>query len=111
MNRLLIDYWREWRPDILRWIAAILIFALFAWVIVDYFDYFDSCLNHASCVTGALGQVTFPRTFAPWLAEFDVPPHVVGRLLNHRLGTNKTHKRVLDHLRVGRKKYEKAARQ
>jgi hypothetical protein len=29
-----------------------LIFALFAWVIIDYFDYFDSCLNHASCVTG-----------------------------------------------------------
>ena len=47
-----LDYWREWRPDILRWIAAILIFALFAWVIVDYFDYFDSCLNHASCATG-----------------------------------------------------------
>ena len=42
MNRLLIDFWREWRPDILRWIAAILIFALFAWVIVDYFDFFDS---------------------------------------------------------------------
>jgi hypothetical protein len=49
MNRLLIDHWREWRPDILRWIAVILIFALFAWFIVDYFDYFDSCLNHASC--------------------------------------------------------------
>ena len=41
MNRLLIDYWREWRPEILRWIAAILIFALFAWVIVDYFDFFQ----------------------------------------------------------------------
>jgi hypothetical protein len=52
MNRLWIDYWREWRPDILRWIAAILIFALFAWVIVDYFDFFDSCVNNASCVTG-----------------------------------------------------------
>jgi len=49
MNRLLIDCWRQWRPDILRWIAAILIFALFAWFIIDYFDYFDSCLNHASC--------------------------------------------------------------
>ena len=47
MNRLLIDYWREWRPDILRWIAAILMFALFAWVIVDYFDFFDSCVNRA----------------------------------------------------------------
>jgi len=41
MNRLLTDYWREWRPDILRWIAAVLIFALFAWVILDYYDYFD----------------------------------------------------------------------
>ncbi len=41
MNRLLIGYWREWRPDILRWIAAALIFALFAWVMLDYFDYFD----------------------------------------------------------------------
>jgi hypothetical protein len=49
---LLIDYWREWRPDVLRWIAAILIFALFAWFIVDYFDFFDPCLNNASCVTG-----------------------------------------------------------
>ena len=28
------------RPDIFRWIAAILIFALFAWVIVEYFDFF-----------------------------------------------------------------------
>ena len=55
MSRLLIDYWREWRPDILRWIAGILIFTLFAWFIIDYFDYFDSCLNHASCVTGGLG--------------------------------------------------------
>ena len=37
MNRLLVDYWREWRPDILRWVAAsaLLIFALFAWFIVD----------------------------------------------------------------------------
>ena len=33
-------------------IAAILIFALFAWVIVEYFDFFDSCVNNASCVTG-----------------------------------------------------------
>jgi hypothetical protein len=49
MNRQLVDYWREWRPDILRWIGAILIFPLFAWVIVDYFDFFDSCVNHASC--------------------------------------------------------------
>jgi hypothetical protein len=49
---LLIDYWREWRPDVLRWIAAILIFALFAWFIADYFDFFDPCLNNASCVTG-----------------------------------------------------------
>jgi hypothetical protein len=40
MNRLLIDYWRARRPDILRWIAAILIFALFALFIVGYFDYF-----------------------------------------------------------------------
>ena len=52
MNRLLIDYWKQWRPDILRWIAAILIFALFAWIIVDYFDFFDSCLNDASCAKG-----------------------------------------------------------
>jgi methylglutaconyl-CoA hydratase len=29
--------------------AGGLIFALLAWFIVDYFDYFDSCLNHASC--------------------------------------------------------------
>ena len=55
MSRLLIDYWREWRPEILRWSAAILIFTLFAWFIIDYFDYFNSCLNHASCVTGGLG--------------------------------------------------------
>ena len=41
MKRLLIDYWRQWRPDILRWIAATLIFALFAWIIVDYFDFFE----------------------------------------------------------------------
>jgi len=47
MNDLLISYWRQWRPDILRWIAAILIFALFAWVMLrsseglDYFDKFD----------------------------------------------------------------------
>ena len=41
MNRLLIDYWREWRPEILRWLAAILIFGLFAWVMLDYYDYFD----------------------------------------------------------------------
>ena len=47
-----LDYWREWRPDILRWAAAILIFALFAWIIVDYFDFFDSCLNRASRVSG-----------------------------------------------------------
>ena len=52
MKKLLIDYWREWRPDILRWIAAILISALFAWFIGDYFDYFDSCLNRASCAKG-----------------------------------------------------------
>jgi hypothetical protein len=49
---VLIDYRRQWRPDILRWIAAILIFALFAWIIVDYFDVFDSCLDNASCVRG-----------------------------------------------------------
>jgi len=49
MKKLLIDYWREWRPDILRSIAAILIFALFDG---DYFDYFDSCLNRASCAKG-----------------------------------------------------------
>jgi len=41
MNKLLIGYWREWRPDILRWIAAIVVFALFAWIMVDYYDYFD----------------------------------------------------------------------
>jgi hypothetical protein len=41
MNRLLIGYWRELRPDILRWIVAILIFAVFAWGILDYYDYFD----------------------------------------------------------------------
>jgi len=41
MNKLLTDYWRDWRPDIYRWIAAIAIFALFAWIMVDYHDYFD----------------------------------------------------------------------
>ena len=51
MNKLLIDYWREWRPDIYRWIAAIAIFALFAWIMVDYHDYFDRCENDALACT------------------------------------------------------------
>jgi hypothetical protein len=41
MNSLLIAYWREWRPYVFRWTAAILIFALFALVMEEYFDYFD----------------------------------------------------------------------
>jgi outer membrane protein OmpA-like peptidoglycan-associated protein len=41
MNRRLIGYWREWRSDILRWIAAIVIFALFAWVMSVLYDYFS----------------------------------------------------------------------
>jgi hypothetical protein len=49
MNRTLIDYLQQWRPDILRWIAAILVFAVFAWVMSFYFGNFDSCLNNASC--------------------------------------------------------------
>jgi len=38
---LLIAYWREWRPYIFRWIAAILIFALFAFFMEEYFNYFE----------------------------------------------------------------------
>jgi hypothetical protein len=49
MNTTWIDYLRQWRPDILRWIAAIVIFAVFAWVMLDYSDIFDACLNNASC--------------------------------------------------------------
>jgi hypothetical protein len=45
----MIDHLRQWRPDFLRWIAAILIFAVFAWVMLGYFGNFDSCLNKASC--------------------------------------------------------------
>jgi hypothetical protein len=51
MNRPLIDYWWDRRPDILRWIAAIAIFALFAWIMADYYDYFDRCVNDASACT------------------------------------------------------------
>jgi hypothetical protein len=49
MNRTLINYLRQWRPDILRWIAVVLIFAVFAWIMLDYFYRLDSCLNTASC--------------------------------------------------------------
>jgi hypothetical protein len=49
MNRTLIDYLRQRRPDILRWSAAIVVFAVFAWVMLEYFGNFDSCLNRASC--------------------------------------------------------------
>ena len=67
MNRTLIDYLRQWRPDILRWIAAILIFAVFAWVMLDYFGDFDSCLNNASCDQAAarenLSWWPLPRRF------------------------------------------------
>jgi hypothetical protein len=44
---MLTSYWREWRPDILRWIAAIAIFAVFAAFMVwssrgeDYFASFE----------------------------------------------------------------------
>ena len=51
MNKLLIAYWRDWRADIYRWIAAIAIFALFAWVMADYYDYFDRCVNDALVCT------------------------------------------------------------
>jgi hypothetical protein len=47
----LIDYWQMWRPEILRWIAAVVIFALFAWGVSEYFDYSDACLNNASCAS------------------------------------------------------------
>jgi hypothetical protein len=49
MNTMWIDHLRQWRPDILRWIAAIVVFAVFAWVMLEYFSTFDSCLNRASC--------------------------------------------------------------
>jgi hypothetical protein len=41
MNNLLTAYWQEWRPAIYRWAAAIVIFALFAFVMEEYFDLFD----------------------------------------------------------------------
>ena len=44
MNDQLISYWRQWSPDILRWIAAIVVFAIFAWVMTHFSkgsDYFD----------------------------------------------------------------------
>jgi hypothetical protein len=46
MNKLM-GYWLVWRPDIIRWVAAILIFAAFAAFMLwsskglDYFDSFD----------------------------------------------------------------------
>jgi len=40
MKRLLA-YRPEWRPYVFRWTAAIFIFALFAFVIEEYFDLFD----------------------------------------------------------------------
>jgi hypothetical protein len=49
MNTTWIDHLRQRRSDILRWIAAIVIFAVFAWLMVEYFGNFDSCLNRASC--------------------------------------------------------------
>ena len=51
MSRLLIAYWRDWQADIYRWIAAIAIFALFAWVMTDYYAYFDRCVNDALVCT------------------------------------------------------------
>ena len=51
MNKLLIAYWRDWRADIYRWIAAIAIFALFAWIMVGYHDHFDRCENDALACT------------------------------------------------------------
>jgi hypothetical protein len=41
MNRLLIAYWREWRPYIFGWTAAVVIFVLFAFFMEEYFDLFD----------------------------------------------------------------------
>jgi hypothetical protein len=44
MDSRLIGYWRQWGPDIIRWIAAIGIFAAFAWVMTHFskgLDYFD----------------------------------------------------------------------
>lgn len=41
MNDRLTAYWQEWRPTIYRWIAAIVIFVLFAFVMEEYFDFFD----------------------------------------------------------------------
>jgi len=44
MDSPLIGYWRQWGPDIVRWIAAIVIFAVFAWVMTRYSKgagYFD----------------------------------------------------------------------
>ena len=41
MKMLLYGYWRQWRHDIFRWIGAIVVFALFAWLMLNYFDHFD----------------------------------------------------------------------
>jgi len=41
MARPLMAYWKQWRPTIFRWIAAILIFTLFALIMEEYFNYFD----------------------------------------------------------------------
>ena len=44
---MLTIYWRQWQPDILRWMAATVIFAVFAAFMLwssrgqDYFDHFD----------------------------------------------------------------------
>jgi hypothetical protein len=49
MNGTLMEYLRQWRPDILRWIVAIVVLAVFAGIMFAYFGNFDSCLNNASC--------------------------------------------------------------
>ena len=62
MSKLLIAYWRDWRADIYRWIAAIAIFALFAWVMADYYDYFDRCVNDALVCTPHKPSIPQSRT-------------------------------------------------
>ena len=60
MNKLLIAYWRDSRADIYRWIAAIAIFALFAWVMADYYDYFDRCVDD-TLVARRTGRQPIPQ--------------------------------------------------